>query len=102
MLKKIYFNNKENECASFLVYADSTDNKLYDSVGTGKKQITQEELNRAFLIDKLLICTDAENGVFEKPVRVSANKAYTMNSTTVETTTTVSMVEWAALATPAA
>lgn len=99
MLKKIYFNNKENECANFEVFANATDGKLYEDAAF-TKQVKQADLERLFAIGKLLINLGEDAG-YAVAVKVVGNKAYTMNSTTVETTTTVSMVEWAALATPA-
>lgn len=100
MLKKIYFNNKENECANFVVFANATDGKLYEEA-TFTNQVKQADLERIFAIGKLLINLGEDAGL-AIPVKVVANKAYTMNSATVETVTTVSMVEWAALATPVA
>lgn len=94
MLKPVYDQLKDKNIANYVVYADSTDSKLYDGVGTGKKQVEQAALLDAFLKGRLLICTDAENGVFEVAVKVSANKAYTMGTVS----TAVAFVEWAAKA----
>lgn len=97
MLKPIYDQLKDKNIANYVVFAKAADSKLYKEAAF-TNQVEEAELNDAFLKGRLVICTDADNGVFEAAVKVAANKAYTMASTTVETTTTISMVEWAAKA----
>lgn len=98
MIKVIFDDAKDKNVANYVIFGDSEDGKLYYSEGEGKVQVSQADLKDFFLKGRLLICVDSENGAYAEAVKVVGNKAYTMNSATVETVTTISMVEWAALA----
>lgn len=92
MLKHVFIDAKDKNVANFMVFGDSTDHKLYYSEGTTKVQVSKADLNDAFMKGMLIICTDSTNGVFEVPVKVSANKAYTMGTVS----TAIDFVEWEA------
>lgn len=98
MLKKIVFDDaKDKNVANYVAFGDSSDHKLYYSEGEGKVQVSQADLNDAFLKGRLLICTNSADGVYEVAVKVAANKVSTMGTAS----SAVAFVEWTALA-PAA
>lgn len=88
MLEKIYDQSKDLFVANYLIYGDSTDQKLYYSDEEDKVQVSEADLKDAFLKGRLVICTS--EGVFEVAVKINGNKAYTVGAS--------GLVEYLALA----
>lgn len=97
MLKPIYDQSKDKNVANYVVFAKAADSKLYKEAAF-TNQVEEAELNDAFLKGRLVVCLDAENGVYAVAVKVSANKAYTLAMTGVSPSEVMSFVEWAAKA----
>lgn len=92
-MMKILEHSKDEHVRAVVVFAKAEDSKLYvDNKFT--TQLEEADLNELFLKGLLLICTDEENSVYEKAVKVSANKAYTMGTVS----TAIAFVEWSAKA----
>lgn len=72
-MKKVYDDAKDKNVASYIVYGDSTDNKLYhEATGTTKTQVTEAELNDLFTKRRLIIVS---GDVAYSPVKVKDNVA---------------------------
>lgn len=90
-MMKVLEQSKDEHVRTVVVFAKAEDSKLYvDNEFT--TQLKEADLNELFIKGLLLICTDEENSVYEKAVKVSANKAYTMGTVS----SAVAFVEWAA------
>lgn len=89
-MKKIFDDAKDKNVATFVVYGDTTDNKLYlTATGATKVQVTQAELEDAFNKRRLLIVVGDATFV---PVSIAANKVKTIDVVSEA----VALVEWAA------
>lgn len=94
-MKKIFDDAKDKNVATFVVYGDTTDNKLYlTATGDNKVQVKQVELEDAFNKRRLLIVVGDATFV---PVSIAANKVKTIDVVS----NAVSLIEWAAAPTVA-
>lgn len=76
-MKKVYDDANDKNVASYIVYGDSTDNKLYhESTGSTKTQVTEAELNDLFTKRRLIIVS---GDVVYSPVKVEGNVATCIN-----------------------
>lgn len=92
-MNRIYDDAKDKNVANFVVYGDTTDNKLYDKAsGDDKVQIDQKDLEDAFKKGRLLIAVGTS---FFVPVSIAANKVKTVDVVS----NAVALVEWTAKAT---
>jgi hypothetical protein len=90
-MKKIFKDAKDKNVGKYVVYGDSTDNKLYYTTDENKEQVTEEDLNDAFVRGGLVIVVGDATFV---PVSVEANVAKTVDTVS----SAVALVEWAAKA----
>lgn len=94
-MKKIFDDAKDKNVATFVVYGDTTDNKLYlTATGATKVQVKQAELEDAFNKRRLLIVVGDATFV---PVSIAANKVKTIDIVSEA----VALVEWTAAPTVA-
>lgn len=70
-MEKNFDQLKDLHVANFIGYGDTTDNKIYNKVGTGKVQLTEEEIQDAFLKNRLIVKV---GDVFYKPIYVDGEK----------------------------
>lgn len=76
-MKKVYDDANDKNVASYIVYGDSTDNKLYhESTGSAKTQVTEAELIDIFTKRRLIIVS---GDVAFSPVKVEGNVATCVN-----------------------
>ena len=96
-MTKIFEKANDQHVRTIVFYGKAADSKLYyESAYT--TQVTQADLERAFLLGCVLI---KDSTTYRVPVSLAGNKAKTIDVTTVSSTATPSFVEWLAAATAA-
>ncbi len=94
-MKKFFNDASDKNVANVVFYGDTTDSKLYYTTGTGKEQVTEEDLQHAFLQSSVLVAIVGESATdYLKVVKVSGNKASTVDLAS----STVTVTEWTAKA----
>lgn len=91
-MKKLFIDAKDKYVAKYVIYGDTTDNKLYYSTGEDKEQVTQKDLEDAFVRGGLVIVVGDASFI---PVSIAANKVKTVDIVS----NAVALVEWTAKAT---
>ena len=100
-MNKIYEKGSQVHVGSLIAYGDTTDSKLYDKTGTGKVQLTQAEVESAFLAGKLVVAiVDGSSVAYYKAIAIDGVKVYTgfKDTTSVSGKTVMGVIEWAAAA----
>ena len=90
-MERVFDDANDKNVASYVVYGNASDSKLYDSTAEDAKQITQEELANFFAKGRLIVKVSTASYAV---VKVAANKAYTVDLISG----TVSVTEWSAKA----
>lgn len=95
MLKTVFDQAKDIHVANYVVYGNTTDSKLYYSDAEDAEQVTEEEVNDAFLKGRLLVAVvDGDDTSYFAVTKVAANKVSTLDVVS----TTVTVTEWTAKA----
>ena len=93
--KKVFDDARDKNVASLVVYAKTSDSKLYyDLTATTPVQVTQADIEDAFAKGRLIVVD--EDGASLVPFAIKANKVTTAKVVSSALTAT----EWAAVATP--
>lgn len=94
---KVFDDARDKNVGSYIVYGDTTDNKLYyDLTATTPVQVTQADVEDAFNKGRLVVVTSA--GAYAS-IAVVGNKVVTAAMS--GSPTAIAGTEWAAVATPA-
>lgn len=94
-MKAFYDDAKDKNIATYVVYGNTTDSKLYYSTAEDAEQVTEEDLVDTFTKGRLIVAVVGDNTVdYFAVTKVAANKASTIDVVT----DTVTVTEWAAKA----
>jgi hypothetical protein len=90
-MERVFDAANDKNVASYVVYGNSTDSKLYYSSADGADQVTEADLSNIFAKGRAIVKVGTKAFVI---VKVDGNKAYTVD----EVSSAIALVEWTAKA----
>ncbi len=95
-MEKIYEQLKDLHIKTFIIYGKAADGKIYEEAAY-THQVKQADLEDMFM--KGLVLVHVDTATYCAPVKIAANKVYTLATETADSKTVAKLVEWTAAAT---
>ena len=90
-MERVFDDANDKNVASYVIYGNSTDSKLYYTSGDGAVQVSEADLADIFAKGRVIVKSGTASFAV---VKVTGNKAYTVD----EVSSAIALVEWSAKA----